>query len=474
MLFCSQTFLLFFLIVFGLYWALPHARVRVYLLLVASFYFYASWNKWLALLIVFSTVMDYLISHALERSRRPSARKSLLLLSIVFNLSVLAYFKYMNFFLESIFTTLRWMGAETSIPTLQILLPIGVSFYTFEAISYTVDVYLGRIKAEKSLPNFMLFILFFPHLVAGPIVRARDFLPQVVRPKRWSWIRMQFGVELFLLGLVKKMAIADRMAAVADPIFADPNAYGTAATWIAVMAYSIQIYCDFSGYSDMAIGIAHMFGYKLGVNFRMPYLAKNIADFWHRWHISLSSWLRDYLFIPLGGSRGQRLMTYRNLVITMALGGLWHGASWPFVIWGIFHGLLLVAHRMFRELGQRATWLSRILETYPGTAIRMTATFVLVSLGWVMFRAPSLDVALLIYRRLFTPMNGAFLPLSVIPLITIVAFIGIAHWLGESGLWERLSKRLPGEALAIGYASLALIAAVLAPASGKAFIYFQF
>ena len=190
MLFCSQTFLLFFLIVFGLYWALPHARLRVYLLLVASFYFYASWNKWLALLIVFSTVMDYLISHALERSRRPSARKSLLLLSIVFNLSVLAYFKYMNFFLESIFTTLRWMGAETSIPTLQILLPIGVSFYTFEAISYTVDVYLGRIKAEKSLPNFMLFILFFPHLVAGPIVRARDFLPQVVRPKRWSWIRM--------------------------------------------------------------------------------------------------------------------------------------------------------------------------------------------------------------------------------------------------------------------------------------------
>ena len=474
MLFCSQEFLLFFLIVFGLYWAISHTRFRVYLLLAASFYFYSSWNQWLALIIVGSTIMDFLIAHALERSQRAGIRKALLLLSVSFNLGILAYFKYLNFFLDALFSSLRLMGLETSIPSLEIILPIGISFYTFEAISYTADIYLRRIKAEKSLANFMLFILFFPHLVAGPIVRARDFLPQVSLHKRWSWMRMQFGAELFLLGLIKKLAIADRMAIIADPIVATPGAYGTVSVWLGVLAYSLQIYCDFSGYSDMAIGIAHMFGFKLGVNFRMPYLARNISEFWHRWHISLSSWLRDYIFISLGGSRGTRWLTYRNLMITMALGGLWHGASWPFVFWGVLHAVLLIGHRILRDLCERSIWLVRGLESYAGNGLRMAATFLVVSLGWVLFRAPSMASALEVYRRMFMAVEGAVVPVSVIAFATTLGCIALAHLFGESGLWKRYSQRLPGEALSLGYAGMALAAALLAPASGKAFIYFQF
>jgi alginate O-acetyltransferase complex protein AlgI len=473
-IFCSQEFLFFFILVFGLYWAIPQARVRIYILLAASIYFYASWNKWLALLIVGSTIADYLIARAIEYSQRARIRKSLLFLSVGFNIGILFYFKYVNFFLDSLFNSLRLAGWETSIPSLQIILPIGISFYTFEAISYTTDVYLRRIKSERNLANFMLFILFFPHLIAGPIVRARDFLPQVVRPKRWSWLRMQFGVELFLLGLFKKLAIADRMAVLADPVFADVNSFSTAAVWMAVLAYSVQIYCDFSGYSDMAIGIAHMFGYKLGINFRMPYLAKNVSEFWHRWHISLSTWLRDYVFITLGGSRGSKWMTNRNLMITMILGGLWHGASWPFVIWGFLHGGLLVGHRMLREFCVQHATINRFLNSFIGSGLRITATFSLISLAWVLFRSPNLATAFQVYRRLFAPMEGAAVTVPLASFIAIFVCMGVAHLLGESGMWKRFSHRLAGEALAVGYVIIALSAALLAPASGQAFIYFQF
>ena len=474
MLFCTQAFLLFFLIVFGCYWAVPNDRFRVFLLLAASIYFYSCWNAWLSLLIVVSTAIDYTIARGLDRSQNEAARRAMLATSICFNLALLCYFKYANFFLESLGEVLRLIGAEASLPTLQVILPIGISFYTFEAISYIVDVYNRRISAERSLPHFLLFILFFPHLVAGPIVRARDFLPQIARRKRWNWMRMQHGVELFLLGLFKKMAIADRMAAVADPIFADPDAFRTSSVWLGVLAYSLQIYCDFSGYSDMAIGIAHLFGFKLGVNFRMPYLARNMAEFWHRWHISLSTWLRDYVFIPLGGSRGTSWQTHRNLMITMILGGLWHGASWPFVIWGVLHGGLLVMHRMFRQWCERNARLTEALESPAGNAVRIALTLVVVSLGWVLFRAPTMTDAWKVYRRLFVPLDGGMVTLPLVSVLVLIGIATAAHLLGESGIWRRWWKRMPSAALALGYASIALLAALLAPASGKAFIYFQF
>ncbi|HZY90651.1 MAG TPA: MBOAT family O-acyltransferase, partial [Gemmataceae bacterium] len=276
MLFCSRQFLVFFAAVFALYWALPWRQARVWLLLAASFYFYAKWNEWLALIVCASTLLDYLLARGIEASASARARKLLLALSLVANLGLLCYFKYANFFLGSLEQALHAAGASASLPVLRVILPVGISFYTFEAINYTVDVYRGRARAERSLPNFLLFILFFPHLVAGPIVRARDFLPQITRPKRWDWARAQLGAQFFLLGLLKKLAVADRMALLADPVFEHPHAYGSTAVWLAVLGYALQIYCDFSGYSDMAIGCAHLLGYKLARNFDLPYLSANV------------------------------------------------------------------------------------------------------------------------------------------------------------------------------------------------------
>ncbi|HZY90968.1 MAG TPA: MBOAT family O-acyltransferase, partial [Gemmataceae bacterium] len=317
MLFCSAQFAAFFAVVFLAYWALPWRRPRVWLLLAASFYFYACWNHWLALLVGLSTAGDYLLARGMDATAVSWRRRALLGVSLVGNLGLLCYFKYANFFLRSLEGALGAAGASASLPVLRVILPVGISFYTFEAINYTVDVYRRKVPAERDLGNFLLFITFFPHLVAGPIVRARDFLPQARRPKRWSWPRAQLGLQLFVLGLLKKLAVADRMALFTDPVFASPGQYSTGATWLAVLGYALQIYCDFSGYSDMALGCAHLLGYKLARNFDLPYLSANVSEFWRRWHISLSTWLRDYLFIPLGGSRGGRWRTCRNLLLTM-------------------------------------------------------------------------------------------------------------------------------------------------------------
>ena len=472
MLFCSQKFLVFFLVVFTIYWALPRARLRVWLLLGASFYFYASWNAWLALLIGVSTVMDYGIARGLEYFKKERERKCLLTLSLVANLGLLAYFKYSNFFLEQLYKSFGMHYAPYDL--LNVFIPIGISFYTFEAINYTVDVFRRRVPAEKNLANFMLFITFFPHLVAGPIVRARDFLPQIHRDKHWDWARIQLGVQFFLMGLFKKLAIADRMSLFSDPVFANPPAYNSNAVWLAVLAYAIQIYCDFSGYTDMALGIAHMFGYKLAKNFNMPYISANVSEFWRRWHISLSSWLRDYLFIPLGGSRGTSFQTNRNLMITMVLGGFWHGANWTFVVWGLLHGTLLIVHRYWQVFSKARPRLEAVFRSIPGTAIRMLATFLSVALAWVFFRAPTFHIASEMFRRLFVPHVGATSPLHNRSLWATVLLMAICHMLATSGAWKRIALRLPAPVMGFGYAVAMTVALVLAPDSGKAFIYFAF
>ena len=472
MLFCSQKFLYFFIIVFTLYWAIPNKRIRVWLLFGASFYFYASWNAWLALLICVSTIMDYAIGQGLDHLQGQWKRKSLLFISLAANLGLLVYFKYSNFFIEQFYQAFRL--PYSPLDPAKIFIPIGISFYTFEAINYTVDVYRKRVPAERNLANFMLFITFFPHLVAGPIVRARDFLPQIRRVKYWDWARIQLGVQLFLMGLFKKLAIADRMALFADPVFDNPQNYNSNAVWLAVLAFAIQIYCDFSGYTDMALGIAHMFGYKLSKNFNMPYIATNVSDFWRRWHISLSTWLRDYLFIPLGGSRGTAYQTNRNLMITMILGGLWHGASWTFVVWGVVHGALLVVHRYWSAFSAVRPKLDAIFRSVPGTALRMFSTFLCVSLAWVFFRAKTFTLAGEMFRRLFIPHPGMTSPLHNRSLWATVLLMVICHLLARSGAWKRMSVRLPAPVMGFGYALAMTIALVLAPDSGKAFIYFQF
>jgi alginate O-acetyltransferase complex protein AlgI len=474
MLFCSQQYLVFFSAVFCLYWIVRWPRCRVWLLLAASFYFYASWNKWLAGIICLSTSLDYAIARGMEASTSPRRRKLLLALSLVGNLGLLCYFKYVNFFLRSVEEALHAVGASASLPVLQIILPIGISFYTFEAINYTIDVYRRRVAAERNLAHFMLFITFFPHLVAGPIVRARDFLPQVRRPKRWDWARLHLGVQYLLMGLFKKMAIADRMALYVDPVFADPTAYRSAAVWIATLAYALQIYCDFSGYTDMALGSAHLLGYKLAKNFNMPYLASNVSEFWRRWHISLSAWLRDYLFIPLGGSRGRSGQTNCNLLITMVLGGLWHGASWTFVFWGLLHGLFLIVHRAFHRLCKRYYRLDRVLQSLLGTGLRILLTASCICLGWIFFRATTFGAAATVLHKLLVPEPGLPAPLNERSVWYTVAIVGICHALAHYGIWNKLAARSPAALLGFAYALVLTLALLLAPDTGKAFIYFQF
>lgn len=474
MLFCSSQFLVFFAVVFLLYWATPWARARVWLLLAASFYFYASWNKWLAMIIFVSTTLDYLLARAIVAAASPRGRKALVGLSVVANLGLLCYFKYANFFLDSLGQALRAAGAEVSLPILSVLLPIGISFYTFEAINYIVDVYRGHVKPETNLANFLLFILFFPHLVAGPIVRARDFLPQVRRRKRFNWNRARVGAQLFLLGLVKKLVLADRMAMFADPVFADPTAYSSTAVWMAMVAYAIQIYGDFSGYSDMALGTAHLLGYHLAPNFDMPYLARNVSEFWRRWHISLSTWLRDYLFIPLGGSRGGAWFVARNLLITMTLGGLWHGASWNFVLWGVLHGLLLIGHRLFRQACAGRARLTALLESYPGTALRVGATCLCVCLCWVFFRAQTFPEAVAFLRRLVVPGGHLGAPMPAAGFALALGLLLVGHALAQGQAWQKIADRLPAPALGAVYAFSLSFTLLLAPPNGKTFIYFQF
>jgi alginate O-acetyltransferase complex protein AlgI len=474
MLFCSQRYLMFFVVVFLVHWAMPWRRARVWLLLAASFFFYASWSRWLAGIVCLSSLVDYVVARGMDQTHRPRWRQTLLGVSLVMNLGLLIYFKYANFFLRSLEDALVALGATASLPVLKVILPIGISFYTFEAINYTVDVYRRRIPAEKNLAHFMLFMLFFPHLIAGPIVRARDFLPQIARPKRWDWARLDLGIQYFLLGLFKKLAIADRMSQIVDPVFAAPEGYGTAALWAATLAWALQVYCDFSGYSDMALGSAHMLGYKLVKNFDLPYMAPNIAEFWRRWHISLSSWLRDYLYFPLGGSRGTRWQTYRNLFVTMTLGGLWHGASWPYVMFGVLQGMLLSVHRTFREFCQTRATLDRALQTSSGTALRVAVTFTTFCLTLVVFRAPTLSAGFAMLADMFSFRAGSGLPLPIAGIWLTALVVFACHVLAEEGWWQRPMALLPSPMKGAGYAMMFSLALILNPGAEKAFIYFQF
>jgi alginate O-acetyltransferase complex protein AlgI len=504
MLFCSWPFVPFFAVVFAVYWLAPWHRLRltvalpwrggaarpafvltgdegrVWWLLAASFYFYASWNKWLALLIVASTLVDYCIGRGLEALQSSRLRRALLVLSLIANLGLLCYFKYSNFFLASLYDAFGWWH-DPSRPLLDILIPVGISFYTFEAINYIVEVYWRRVPAERNPAHLLFFVLFFPHLIAGPIVRARDFLPQIRRRKRWSWGRCQVGVELFLFGLVKKWVVADQLAPYADPVFAHPGDFGTAANWAALLAFTVQLYCDISGYSDMALGTAHLLGYKLAQNFNMPYLATSVADYWRRNHISLSTWLRDYLFIPLSSRRGGRWqsgrwLTCRNLLITMTLGGLWHGASWNFVLWGLLHGILLSINHLFHDVCKGLPRLDRLLKTVPGTALRMALTFFCIYQGFVLFRTTTFPTATAMFERLWRPVAGpgVFHILGYRYMWVLVGGVALCHVAACRRWWEKLSLRLPTPVLS-GLCVLALwLCMVLAPVLEKPFLYFQF
>ena len=474
-MFNTQAFLLFFAAVASVYWLIPRRwnTARVVWLVVASFHFYAATSAELAFLVLGTSVLDYLLARCMDRCVEQRHRRIWMIAGVLMNLGVLCYFKYANFFLDGINAALLKAGYVEAMPLLQVLVPFGISFYTFESISYTVDVYRRKIPAEKSLPHFLLFILFFPHLLAGPIVRGADFLKQTHRSKRWNWLRVQLGVQCFLIGLVKKMAIADRLSLFCDPVWAAPQEYSTPAVWLAVLAYSVRIYTDFSGYTDMAIGLAHLLGFKLNVNFNMPYLAVNVSDFWRRWHISLSSWLRDYVFIPLGGSRGSGLATCRNLMLTMLLGGLWHGAAWSYVVWGGLHGVYLLVHRWFGAWCEPRPGVTRLLESWPGTIWRVGTTFTFVTLAWIFFR-PDLAGAWQVIQQLVGFVPGKSLALSNRSLWITVGVVAICTLLWRSRAVHWLWPRLPAPVAGAGYALCACAAMLFAPPVGRTFQYFTF
>ena len=393
MLFNSQTFFIFFAIVYLLYLLFRRDRkVQNIVLLVGSYVFYGSWNWRFLFLIALSTLVDFSVGHLLGNTpdHQHTRRKRLLTISVIVNLSILGFFKYFNFFIDSFINLLDLFGMQANSITLQIILPVGISFYTFQTMSYTIDIYRQRLKPTKSLLDFAVFVSFFPQLVAGPIERASNLLPQFAKPRHISTEQISTGLYLILWGFFKKMVVGDHAGLIADQIFNNYTNYDGVDLLIGVVAFSIQIYGDFSGYSDIARGISRLMGFELMVNFRLPYFALNPTDFWQRWHISLSSWLRDYLYIPLGGNKHGSFNTYRNLFLTMLLGGLWHGAAWNFVIWGAFHGTILILYRLFeRKPMYRDPWNGD--NSYVIVVAKMFLMFTLTLVGWLIFRSHSVE-----------------------------------------------------------------------------------
>lgn len=397
MLFNSIEFLIFLPIVFGFYYALPH-KYRWVLLLAASYYFYMSWKPEYIGLIVLSTLIDYLCGNQLEKKESKYPRKLFLWISLLSNLGILLTFKYLGFFQEIVNELLILIDFKGSENGLNLILPMGISFYTFQTMSYTIDVYNRKLKPEKHLGIFALFVTFFPQLAAGPIERASNLLPQFRRKIQFDYQNITSGIKLIAWGLFKKVVIADRLSVFVDTVYNNPHDYNGIPLIIATVFFAFQIYCDFSGYSDIAIGVAKMFGFNLMDNFKRPYHAYSISDFWSRWHISLSTWFRDYCYIPLGGNRVLKWRWYYNLFITFLVSGLWHGANWTFIAWGAFHGVLLVIELVLK---MKNTPKNSLVKHF-----RVLLTFTLVCLGWIFFRASNLSDALYIIRNLFVNILG--------------------------------------------------------------------
>jgi D-alanyl-lipoteichoic acid acyltransferase DltB (MBOAT superfamily) len=467
MLFDSPVYFLFLTLVVLGYWRLDRKRQN-WFLLAASYLFYGWWDWRFLLLMIGSTLIDYLIARKISALKDPRRRKILLILSLVINFSILGVFKYFNFFAGSLARSMALLGAgPATIHFLHIILPPGISFYTFQEVAYIVDVYFGRVAAAESLVDYALFISLFPHLIAGPIQRPSHLLPQVQNPRVFLPEAFFDGCMLIVSGLFRKCVIADQCALIANTCFDGRFGHGMPVTVLGAMAFALQIYGDFSGYSDIARGSAQLLGFHFMVNFRQPYLATSLQDFWRRWHISLSTWLRDYLYIPLGGSRNGSLQTYRNLMLTMLLGGLWHGANWTFVVWGGIHGLGLSAERLGGvEASDRATGIQ--------VWIRRLEIFSIVCFAWIFFRAQSVGEAFRLISDLTlwtwsAQIGVAMLVVAVIATLCLCMDLRLERY-GEEYLFQTAAPQ-QRVALATG---LLMIVFLFSASEPNAFIYFQF
>jgi D-alanyl-lipoteichoic acid acyltransferase DltB (MBOAT superfamily) len=483
MLFNSIQYAVFLPIVVLLFWLSPN-RFRVPILLGASYLFYMSWRPAYILLIVGLTTGNYFLGQAIANSS--NWKKGFLAIGVTANLCCLGFFKYAGFFDETVAALLKPLGIVVHKIPFDIILPLGISFFVFEFIHYLTDIYRGS-QPVKSFLGFALFASFFPTQIAGPIKRYQDFVPQFLKEPKFSRDEFDNGVALILTGLFKKVLIADNLSYFVQGGFAHPALFTGPDLWIFTWAFAFQIYFDFSGYTDVARGSAAMFGYKVPVNFNLPYLSKSIAEFWHRWHISLSTWLRDYLYISLGGSRCSRWKNYRNLFLTMLLGGLWHGAALHFLLWGAFHGAMLVAHREFERLTSGITFVTAFFESKIGQVVSMLITFQVVCLGWVLFRAENIASCLTILSKMFfleyaqkgVSLFSLTLPSINYPLIypsiyLLLPLLFVAHIvmgiLNQQNFYARCPKYLK-----VGYCfALLFIVMVFSPDKSPRFIYFQF
>jgi len=474
MIFTSFEFICFFVFALVVRSTLNNFSWEKNFLLVASYVFYMSWSIPCGLLILATSLIDYGVGLGLERIEEQRKRKMLLVVSIVVNLGVLGFFKYTNFALDNAWSLLGMLGFHPEKWHYEIILPAGISFFTFQNMTYTIETYRRSIKVCHSPRDFLLFGAFFPQLLAGPINRAADLLPQFAKRVRPTVRDFETGLAQFGLGAVKKLVISDQIAAHVDLIFSAPGNYDALTLLQGAVGYGIQIYCDFSGYSDMAIGCARMMGFKFMENFQMPYSAVNITEFWRRWHISLSSWFRDYLYIPLGGNRQGPVRTYFNLMVTMLLCGLWHGASWNFVFWGGMHGVALAAHRIWKNCFPEKEQEHASVAGFFGNVFSRIMTLSVVLVGWVFFRTQSWGEAMAFLSGLLN--WGGDGTRMVSPYI-LAAFAGVlgAHLLVQKD--RNLMHEIPDRALPIkiaAYASLAVLLAFLSATDSAPFIYFQF
>lgn len=478
MLFNSGIFLAFFAIVYLVYLLLGR-RVQWQngLLLVSSYYFYGRWDWRFLSLIVVSTLVDFFVGRAIgaipaDTPANQAQRKRLLILSMLINLGILGFFKYFDFFATSFADLFNLVGFHADPVTLEIILPVGISFYTFQTMSYTIDIYRQQLKPTTDLLDFAVFVAFFPQLVAGPIERAVSLLPQVAHPRRITAEQINTGFYLVIWGYFKKMVIADNVGVLADSVFNNYSSLEGLAILLGVLAFALQIYGDFSGYSDIARGISRLMGFELMVNFRLPYFALNPTDFWQRWHVSLSSWLRDYLYIPLGGNRQGKWRTYRNLLLTMLLGGLWHGAAWNFVIWGGFHGAILILYRLLekRPIYQNP-WGGEFNKLV--VLVRMMLMFCLTLIGWLIFRSHSVaQIGYMLTHASFKVSSFSLILLAEIVFFSFpLVLIEIYQYMSRDLL---LLTRLPTLMRIIVYGLIIIWTLIFGARESLEFIYFQF
>lgn len=479
MLFNSLEFVVFFPIVFAVYWlARKNGKLQNAILVVASGVFYA-WVDWrFIFLIGFTAMLTYITGQALLSSRQNRGRKGYIIVNIVINLAILGFFKYYNFFIDSFNDAFRSMGVALDMTTLQLILPVGISFYTFKAISYSVDLYKNKIVGGHNLLSVLCYLMFFPQLLAGPIEKARDLYPQFLQPRCFNYNQAIAGSKMIIWGLFKKVVIADTACNIVNSIYGDIGGYNSSALLICAVLYSFQIYGDFSGYSDMAVGIGKLLGIESKKNFNLPYLSRDIAEFWKRWHISLNTWFVEYVYIPLGGSKVSKFVTIRNTFIIFLLSGLWHGANWTFICWGFYHALLFVPLLLLgrtKRFGKYELDKCITLKEW----LNILLTFVLVTIGWIIFRSPDISVAFDYIRRLFDLSDYGmpninpkrlFVILECMMAIMFVAFMEIKHKTSDVVLSFASRYRMVNF---MGYIAVTLWA-ILFYSVGQTFIYFQF